>query len=171
MNPATGDLIHHTARIATTAQVADDFRLGELSRVGEFCFVRDRVIIGARSSIGSYVGLEGDVEIGDDVSVQSGCHITRGVRIGNLAFLGPRVVTMNDRRMVYRRPMPFVPAPPIIGRAARIGGATALLPGCRIGENAFVSAGSVVSGEVPPAMVVAGNPARVVGEVPRSEWL
>jgi UDP-2-acetamido-3-amino-2,3-dideoxy-glucuronate N-acetyltransferase len=163
--------VHQTARVAGTAVVADDFRLGELSRIGEFSFVRDRVIVGSRTSIGSFVGLEGDIVIGDDVSIQSGCHITRGVRIGDLAFLGPRVVTMNDRRMVYRRSVPFVPAPPIIGRAARIGGASALLPGCRIGENAFVSAGSVVSGDVPPATIVAGNPARVVGEVPRSEWL
>jgi acetyltransferase-like isoleucine patch superfamily enzyme len=123
-------------------------------------------VIGADCTVGSYVDIEGDVVIGNHVSLQSGCYFTRGVVIEDDVFCGPRVVTMNDKRITHRRShLPFVRQAPRIGRAARVGGGSVLLPGVTIGENAFVGAGSVVTRDVPPAVIVAGNPARVVGTV------
>ena len=84
--------------------VADDAEIGPGTRIGNFVFIRDRVIIGAGCSIGSYVDIEGDVRIGKLVSLQSGCYLTRGVIIEDEVFCGPRVVTLNDKRMCYRRP-------------------------------------------------------------------
>jgi acetyltransferase-like isoleucine patch superfamily enzyme len=74
---------------------------------------------------------------------------------------------MNDRAISYRRPsLKFIPAAPRILRAARVGGASVLLPGVTIGQNAFVAAGSVVTRDVPDRAIVAGNPAQIVGTVP-----
>ena len=79
---------------------------------------------------------------------------------------------MNDHRICYRRPgLKFVRSAPRILRAARIGGACILLPGVTIGENAFVGAGAVVTKDVPDKSIVAGNPAHVIGRVPKEEWL
>ena len=159
-----------TASIATSAIVQDLVTIGDGSRIGEFCFIRTSTVIGSDTTIGSYVGIEGDVRIGSGVSIQSGCHITRGVVIEDLAFLGPRVVTMNDRSLTHARPwMPIERAAPTVGRGARIGGGTLLLPGVVVGANALVLAGSVVASSVPEGAIVAGNPTRIVGQVPASE--
>jgi acetyltransferase-like isoleucine patch superfamily enzyme len=79
-------------------------------------------------------------------------------------------VTLNDKQMTYGRPgMEFVRQAPRILRAARIGGGSILCPGVTVGENAVVGAGSVVTRDVPDRMIVLGNPAEVVREVPRDQ--
>ena len=141
--------------------------IGSGTRVGNFVFLRDDTKIGQGCIIGSFVDIEGDVVVGDNVSLQSGCYITRGVVIEDEVFCGPRIITMNDKRMSYRRPtVPFVRAAPVIRRAARVGGGSVLLPGITIGENALVGAGSVVTRDVPSGAIVVGNPARQIGTVP-----
>ncbi len=149
--------------------ISPDVTIGEGTRVGNFVMIRDGTIIGEECTIGSYVDIEGDVTIGDHVSLQSGCYITRGVVIEDEVFCGPRVITMNDKRIVHRRAsLTFVREGPRIERAARVGGGSVLLPGVTIGSNALVGAGSVVTKDVPAGAIVAGNPARIIGTV-RSE--
>ena len=149
-----------------------DVSIGEGTRVGNFVMIRSNTSIGERCTIGSYVDIEGDVSIGHDVSLQSGCYITRGVVIEDGVFCGPRVITMNDKRISHRRPgMTFVREGPRIERGARIGGGSVLLPGVTIGANALVGAGSVVTKDVPARAIVVGNPARTVGTVDDAEVL
>lgn len=149
-----------------------DVVIGEGTRIGNFVMVRNNTRIGHGCTIGSYVDIEGDVIIGNYVSLQSSGYITRGVIIEDEVFCGPRVTTMNDKRICHRRPaMTFERTPPRILRAARVGGASILLPGVTIGENAFVAAGSVVVSDVPDGMIVAGNPARIIGRVREEELL
>jgi UDP-2-acetamido-3-amino-2,3-dideoxy-glucuronate N-acetyltransferase len=147
-----------------------EVKIGEKTRLGNFVFIRDNTQIGVECTIGSYVDIEGDVVIGDYVSLQSGVYITRGVLIEDEVFMGPRVITMNDKRITHRRPnLTFVRAAPRILRAARVGGGSVLMPGVTIGENALIGSGSVVSRDVPDKAIVMGNPARFVGWVPAEE--
>ena len=96
--------------------------------------------------------------------------ITRGVIIEDTVFFGPRVITMNDKKISHRRPsIPFVAKPPRILHGARVGGGSVLCPGTTVGENALVGAGSVVTKDVADRAIVVGNPARVVGRVPDHE--
>jgi len=142
-------------------------QIGERTRIGNFVMIRSDSVIGEDCTIGSYVDIEGEVVIGSHVSLQSGVYVTRGVIIEDDVFCGPRVITMNDKRIVHRRPnLTWDRAAPRILRAARVGGGSVLLPGVTIGENAMVGAGSVVTRDVPDRAVVVGNPARAVGTVP-----
>ncbi len=146
--------------------------LGDGTRLGSFVLIRSDTLIGCDCVIGSNVDIEGEVTIGDRVSLQSFCYLTRGVVIEDDVFCGPRITTMNDKRMAYRRPeVPFVRAAPRILRAARVGGASVLLPGVTVGENALVGAGSVVTKDVPDRAIVVGNPATIVGAVPEEQLL
>ena len=85
-------------------EIFDDVEIGEGTRLGNYVLIRSGTVIGTGCTIGSYVDIEGEVRIGNKVSLQSGCYITRGVIIEDLVFCGPRVVTMNDKRISYRRP-------------------------------------------------------------------
>jgi UDP-2-acetamido-3-amino-2,3-dideoxy-glucuronate N-acetyltransferase len=150
--------------------IASDAVIGEGTRVGNFVLIRDKTQIGQGCTIGSYVDIEGEVVIGDYVSLQSACYITRGVIIEDQVFCGPRIVTMNDKRMIYRRTnLVFVRSSPRILHGARVGGGSVLLPGVTVGENALVGAGSVVTKDVPNFAIVRGNPARIVGTVPMED--
>jgi UDP-2-acetamido-3-amino-2,3-dideoxy-glucuronate N-acetyltransferase len=147
-----------------------DVRIAEGTRLGSFVLIRSNTRIGEGCTIGSYVDIEGDVVIGNRVSLQSSCYITRGVVIEDDVFCGPRVTTMNDKRMTYRRPrLTFVREAPRILRASRVGGGAVLMPGVTVGENALVGSGSVVTKDVPDKAIVVGNPARVVGWVAPDE--
>ena len=155
-----------TAMYDTHCIIAGDAQIGEGTRIGHFVLIRDHTVIGKGCMVGSYVDIEGDVRIGNFVSLQSGVYLTRGVIIEDEVFCGPRIVTMNDKPMSYRRPsLTFVRRAPRILRAARVGGGSVLCPGVTIGENAVVGAGSVVVNDVPDRSIVMGNPARVVGKV------
>lgn len=150
--------------------IAEDAKIGEGTRIGNFVLIRDDVVIGRHCVIGSYVDIEGVVRVGDFVSLQSGCYLTRGVIIEDNVFCGPRVVTLNDKRICHRREaLTFEREAPRILRAARVGGGCVLCPGITVGENALVGAGSVVTRDVPDRMMVFGNPASIVGPVPEHE--
>jgi UDP-2-acetamido-3-amino-2,3-dideoxy-glucuronate N-acetyltransferase len=152
--------------------ISENAQIGENTRIGNFVFIRDDTVIGKGCVIGSYVDIEGDVQIGDSVSLQSGCYVTRGVVIEDEVFCGPRMITMNDKRISYHRPsLVFTRRAPRLLRAARIGGGVVLCPGVTIGENALVGAGSVVTRDIPDRCIAMGNPARIVGPVPAEQIL
>src|SRR5437667_5871635 len=120
--------------------VFDDVQIGEDTRIGNFVMIRDKTIIGKGCVVGSYVDIEGDVRIGNFVSLQSGCYLTRGVTIEDLVFCGPRILTMNDKPISYRRPsLSFERRAPRLLRAARLGGGSIILPGITVGENALIA--------------------------------
>ena len=150
--------------------ISEDSKIGENTRIGNFVLIRDNTVIGKGCLVGSYVDIEGDVSIGDFVSLQSGCYLTRGVIIEGDVFCGPRMVTLNDKRISHRRPsLMFQRDAPRLLRAARIGGGSVLCPGVTIGENALIGAGSVVTRDVPDRCIAMGNPAQIVGPVPADQ--
>ena len=106
------------------------------------------------------------MQIGNDLSMQPGVVLDEShawlIHIGNAVTLAPRVVVLahdasTKRRLGYTRVGKVT-----IGDRVFIGGNSVILPGVRIGDDAIVGAGSVVTTDIPDAHVAAGNPARVL---------
>jgi len=154
-----------------------------------FILYRSEAPVGVRIGYGSAtysgtmfdVGPRGRVSIADYVLVHGARIICDAeIEIGEYTFISWNVVLMDTHRVPLdplerrreleraaqrcpRRIAAEVPAQPIrIGRAAWIGFDVCVLPGVTIGEGAIVGARSVVTGDIPPYTIVAGNPARVV---------
>jgi acetyltransferase-like isoleucine patch superfamily enzyme len=139
---------------AALTEVQDDVEIGTGTRVGTFTLLHAGARIGAGCTIGSHSNICAS-EIGDRVSIQTACHITRGVVIEDDVFVGPGVITLNDK--LLGGPL----TPPRICAGAKVGGGSVILPGVTVGAGAVVGAGSVVTRDVPPGALVTGQPARV----------
>jgi acetyltransferase-like isoleucine patch superfamily enzyme len=138
--------------------------------LGDQSFVRERSSIGVGSVIGRGSVVDNDVVVGARVRVQTGVYLTAFTVVEDDVFVGPGVTSTNDDTMARHGPTtPLRGA--LLRRACRIGGGAVLTPGVEIGEEAFVAAGAVVVGDVPPRAVVMGVPARVAREVPAEDLL
>jgi acetyltransferase-like isoleucine patch superfamily enzyme len=146
-------------------------RLGERVIVGDQACVRERCEVGDDVVIGRGAFVENDVTIGDRAKVQANAYVTAYSTLEEDVFLAPGVLTTNDNFMGRTEKRHALRKGPTIRRGARIGGGAVILPGVEIGEDAFVGAGAVVLRDVPPRVVVVGNPARQIREVPGEELL
>jgi acetyltransferase-like isoleucine patch superfamily enzyme len=103
--------------------------------------------------------------------IQAEAYVTAYSTIEEHVFIAPCVVTTNDNFMGRTERRHEVMKGPTIRRGARVGGGAVLCPGIEVGEEAFVGAGAVVTKDVPARVVVVGNPARVLRDVPEAELL
>jgi acetyltransferase-like isoleucine patch superfamily enzyme len=157
-------VISHSAFVHPLADVAD-CRIGDRTRVWQFVVVLKGASIGSDCNICAHSLVEGDVVVGDRVTVKSGVQLWDGTRVHDDVFIGPNVTFTNDMfPRSRRRPERF--AETTICRGASIGGGAVLLPGITVGEGAMIGAGAVVTRDVPSGVVVVGNPARSIGNVP-----
>ncbi|MBD3244155.1 MAG: N-acetyltransferase [Chitinivibrionales bacterium] len=125
--------------------------------------------VGDESKIGAFVEIQKGVTIGRRCKIQSHAFICEGVHIEDEAFVGHGVVFINDK---YPRSVntdgglqtdnDWQVTSTFVRRGASIGSNATVLCGVTIGAAAIVGAGSVVTHDVPPNAIVAGNPARVV---------
>jgi hypothetical protein len=94
--------------------------------------------------------------------VKSGVQLWTGIVIEDDVFIGPNATFTNDRFPRSKSWQNRIPST-VVKQGASIGANATILPGLTIGESAMIGAGSVVTRDVPPYAVVAGNPARLVG--------
>jgi len=138
--------------------------IGAGTQVWAFAHILDGAVVGRSCKIGDHVFIEAGARLGDRVTVKNGSLIWHGVDIGDDVFIGPGAVFTND-------PAPRVRYP--TGRSgwlstnvesgASIGANATILSGLTLGHDCMVGAGSVVTHDVPPFALVAGNPARQIG--------
>ena len=149
-------------------KIADDVKIGKGVRFSGFCNLYG-CEIGDSCSIGPFVEIQKGVKIGRNVKVQSHTFICSGVTIGDEAFIGHGVMFINDKyprsttdegRRQTEEDWECVQT--VVERRASIGSNATILCGITIGESAVVGAGSVVTKNVQPRSVVAGNPARFI---------
>jgi UDP-2-acetamido-3-amino-2,3-dideoxy-glucuronate N-acetyltransferase len=150
---------HENAIVETDA-------IGEGTRIWAFAHILGGARIGRDCTLSDHTYVENDVIVGDRVTVKSGVQLCDGVRLENDVFVGPNASFTND---VFPRGKQNTgageTAKTTVKRGASIGANATILAGITIGERARVGAGSVVTQNVPPDSVVAGNPAKITGYV------
>ena len=157
--------------VSTGAIVFAGTRIGARVILGDQSCVRERVTIGDDVVVGRGSLIENDTTIGALTKIQADAYITAYSVLEESVFIAPCVVTTNDNFMGRTERRHDLVKGPTIRRGARIGGGAILCPGVEIGEEAFVGAGAVVTKDVPARMIVVGNPARVLRDVPEDELL
>src|SRR5215467_1994788 len=146
----------HERGLCETQQVGDG------TQIWAFAHVLAGARLGADCNICDHVFIENDVIIGDRVTVKCGVQLWDGIRLGSDVFVGPNATFSNDRfprSKVYPEKLEVT----VVERGASIGANATILPGIHIGQNAMIGAGAVVTRNVPPNAIVAGNPARIIG--------
>ena len=135
-------------------------KIGRNTRIWAFAHVLPGATIGEECNICDHVFIENDVVVGDRVTVKCGVQLWDGLRVADDVFIGPNATFTND--LYPRSKKPFQLLYTKLERGASIGANATVLPGLTIGEGALVAAGAVVTRDVPPRAVVAGNPARIL---------
>jgi maltose O-acetyltransferase len=113
-----------------------------------------------------YTGWE--IEIGDNSSLGINCMIPYDLKVGRDVMMGPFVFIAGENHNFSSREIPmrlqgYKKYPPVrIGDDVWIGTRAIILPGITIGKGAIIGAGAVVTKDVPPYAICAGNPARVI---------
>jgi acetyltransferase-like isoleucine patch superfamily enzyme len=149
-------------------RIAPDVKLGEGVKIYAFVNLYG-CEIGDGSKIGTFVEIQKGAKIGKQVKVSSHTFICEGVTIEDGAFIGHGVMFINDKYPrsttgsgMLQTEEDWVCVPTLVGARASIGSNATILCGVAIGEGAIVGAGSVVTKDVPPWTIVAGNPARIL---------
>jgi acetyltransferase-like isoleucine patch superfamily enzyme len=122
--------------------------------------------IGDNTRIGPFVEIQRGAVVGANCKVQSHAFICTGVEIGDEVFVGHGVLFINDKipRATtadgsLKTEADWALLPTVVERRAALGSGAIILGGVRIGEDALVGAGAVVTRDVKPRTTVAGSPA------------
>ena len=135
--------------------------LKQCKHVGRPCYMRWPVVILQPECL----------TIGDGVAIGEFAVLraSGGLRIGDRANIAAHVIlTTRGHSLELPRNANLVDAPIVIEEDVWIGAGAIVLPGVTVGRGSVVAAGAVVTRDVPPMTIVAGVPARSIGDVPAS---
>ncbi|MEN8264155.1 MAG: acyltransferase [Nitrospirota bacterium] len=151
--------------------ISDDVLLGENVQLSNFINLYG-CSIGDNSKIGAFVEIQKNATVGQYCKIQSHTFICEGVVIEDSAFVGHGVTFINDKypssvskggKLQSEEDWEVIPT--IVKQGAAIGSGSTILCNVTIGENSIVGAGSVVTKDVRPNTIVAGNPAGFVRSI------
>lgn len=152
-----------SVRIHPTAVVSDDADVGDGTQIWHFTHVRGGASIGGGCTLGQNVYVAPTAVVGDGVKIQNNVSVFDGVVLEDEVFCGPSATFTNvtTPRAGVDRSDEFEET--LVRRGATIGANATVLCGIELGEFAFVAAGAVVTKDVAPYALVAGNPAARIG--------
>ncbi|MCZ8131105.1 MAG: acyltransferase [Steroidobacteraceae bacterium] len=152
--------------IADTVALGRDVRIHHPSLVNLY-----GCRIGDDTRIGAFVEIQKNATIGARCKISSHTFVCEGVTIEDEVFVGHGVMFTNDRRPRATNDdgspqgeSDWSVEPTLVRRTASIGSNATIVAGVTIGVGALVGAGAVVTRDVPDHAVVAGVPARVIGD-------
>lgn len=151
--------------------VTPDVKLGVGVKLAQFVNLYG-CEIGDETKLGTFVEVQKNAKIGSRCKISSHTFVCEGVTIEDNVFIGHGVMFIND---IYPRATAaggalqteadWKVSPTLVKKGASIGSGATILANVTIGEDAIVGAGAVVTRDVPPGVIVAGNPARVLRKV------
>ncbi len=140
-------------------------KIGNKSLLGDYCSIREECVVGDHCIISRNVSVNYNTVIGNYTKIMDNTHITGDMVIGNHVFISVLVATTNDNTMGREEYDEKHVKGAVIEDYVTIGAAANILPMVRIGKNAIVGAGAVVTKSVPENKVVMGIPAKVIRDV------
>jgi acetyltransferase-like isoleucine patch superfamily enzyme len=151
--------------------IAPDVKLGRDVQLSKFINLYG-CTVGDESKIGAFVEIQKNATIGKRCKISSHTFICEGVTIEDNVFIGHGVMFINDS---YPRATAaagnlqteadWKVERTVIKKGASVGSGSTILSKITIGENAIVGAGSVVTKDVAPNCIVAGNPAKLLRHI------
>lgn len=155
--------------------ITPDVKLGKGVKLSKFINLYG-CEIGDETKVGAFVEVQKNSTIGKRCKISSHTFVCEGVTIEDNVFIGHGVTFIND---TYPRSTTsegglqtekdWRVETTLVRRGASIGSGATILCNIVIGENAIVGAGSVVTRDVPPNTIVAGNPAKILRTVHAEE--
>jgi acetyltransferase-like isoleucine patch superfamily enzyme len=149
-------------------RLIDEVEFGDDVRVGPFTNLYG-CRIGDETRIGPFVEVQRGAEIGARCKLQSHAFVCDGVSIGDEVFIGHGVIFINDKRPrattqegQLQGPEDWELLPTVVGDRVSLGSGAIILGGLRIGDDAVIGAGAVVTRDVARGETVAGVPARAL---------
>ncbi len=149
-------------------KIADDVKLGADVKIADFVNLYG-CTIGDSTKIGAFVEVQKNATIGANCKISSHTFVCEGVTVEDNVFVGHNVTFIND---TFTRATSsdgglqteedWTVEPTLIKKGASIGSGTTILCNITVGEGAIVGAGSLVTKDVSPDSIVAGNPARFI---------
>ena len=129
--------------------------------------------IGENTKIGAFVEMQKNVVVGKNCKISSHSFLCEGVTLEDEVFIGHGVMFINDKYAratnmdgSMKQAEDWKLEKILVKKRASIGSNATILGNVTIGENAMVGAGAVVTKSVPENKIVAGNPAKIIGDVP-----
>jgi acetyltransferase-like isoleucine patch superfamily enzyme len=151
--------------------IAPDVKLGKDVRLSSFINLYG-CTVGDETKIGAFVEIQKNATVGRRCKISSHTFICEGVTIEDHVFIGHGVTFINDTYPRSTTPTGELQTAAdwdvegtLVKTGASIGSGSTILSKVVIGEHAIVGAGSVVTRDVPPRVIVAGNPARVLRSI------
>lgn len=138
--------------------------IGSGTQIWQYSIVFQNATIGENCNICAHTMIENDVVIGNNVTIKSGVYVWDGITLQDNVFIGPCVAFTNDKKPRSKQYPDEFPKT-LVEYGASIGANATILPGIRIGKNALVGAGAVVTKDVPDNAIIIGNPAIIKGYV------
>ena len=151
--------------------ISDDVKLGKDVKLSKFINLYG-CCVGDNTKIGAFVEIQKNAYIGNNCKISSHTFICEGVTIEDNVFIGHNVAFINDsfprataKDGNLQTEADWKVEPTLVKKGASIGSGSTILSHVIIGENAIIGAGSVVTKNVPPDTIVAGNPAKILRKV------
>ena len=151
--------------------IADDVRLGKDVKLSKFINLYG-CSIGDNTKIGAFVEIQKNAFVGKNCKISSHTFICEGVTIEDNVFIGHSVTFINDKQPrattqdgSLQTEADWTVEPTLVKKGASVGSGCTILSNVTIGENASLGAGSVITKDVPPNTVVAGNPAKIMKKI------
>jgi UDP-2-acetamido-3-amino-2,3-dideoxy-glucuronate N-acetyltransferase len=151
--------------------IAPDVKLGKNVRFSKFINLYG-CSIGDDTKIGAFVEIQKNSTVGANCKISSHTFICEGVTIEDNVFVGHNVAFINDTYPRAANPDGTLQTEAdwkvectVVKKGASIGSGSTILANLTIGESAIVGAGSVVTKDVPPRTIAAGNPAKVLRRI------
>ena len=144
--------------------------VGKGTKIWHFSHIQSGAVIGEECSLGQNVNIGNNVHIGNNVKIQNNVSVYEGVELEDYVFCGPSVVFTNIKipRSEFPQRGTEYYSKTIVKKSTSIGANATIVCGVTIGEYALIGAGAVVTKDVPPFSLVAGNPGKIIGEVDKN---